>query len=213
MRRLLAALLGLLVTASWAAPGDEAFMEARDAAQRNRMDLVARQVPELRAHPLLPYVEQWLLRARLSELPQDEVEDFLGRYQGQLVANRLRAEWLRTLGRRKFWTAFDKDWPALVDPDTLSCSAASPAGPIYRVRDLVGFLLNRLRGGNVLRRARLAHAKRHQPFMIRAARSRMRGYLPSNKIPRASTDPTHPPPYAPHQMRVPDVRSTTTGAS
>ncbi|MFO1320363.1 MAG: transglycosylase SLT domain-containing protein [Burkholderiales bacterium] len=122
MRRLLAALLGLLVTASWAAPGDEAFMEARDAAQRNRMDLVARQVPELRAHPLLPYVEQWLLRARLSELPQDEVEDFLGRYQGQLVANRLRAEWLRTLGRRKFWTAFDKDWPALVDPDTeLQC--------------------------------------------------------------------------------------------
>lgn len=122
MVRWLASVLLLAAASAWSAAGDEAFMEARDAAQRGRMDVVARLAPELRSHPLLPYVEQWLLRSRLAELPQDDVTAFLDRYAGQLVANRLRAEWLRTLGRRKFFTVFEKDWSALVDPDTeLQC--------------------------------------------------------------------------------------------
>lgn len=123
MRRWLLPLLCLLaVPWSWAATGDEAFLEVRDAVQRGRLDLVARNAPELQSHPLYPYVEQWLLRARLAELPNDDVAAFLEKYQGQLVANRLRAEWLRTLGRRKFWSVFERDWPALVDPDVeLQC--------------------------------------------------------------------------------------------
>ena len=116
--RLCLALLALLIPLSLrAAPGDELFLAAREAAQRNDLVRLAQLAPSLQSHPLLPYVELWQLRPRLVELPEADVRAFLTRYEGQLLGNRLRADWLRTLGRRQMWDAFDRDWSALVDPD------------------------------------------------------------------------------------------------
>ena len=106
----------------FAAAGDAEFLDARDAVQRGQWQRVTELVPSLREHPLYPYVELWQLKARLNEFPRDDVRQYLERYSGQLVANRLRADWLRVLAKAQQWNAFEQDWNALVDPDTdLQC--------------------------------------------------------------------------------------------
>ncbi len=127
MRSLLVWLLALPLLCQ-AAPGDSEFLAAREAAQRGQFGRVAELADGLRGHPLHAYVELWLLQSRLAALPQDDVRRYLDREAGQLVGNRLRGEWLRTLGRAGQWTIFDQDWPAMSDPDTeLQCLQAQSA--------------------------------------------------------------------------------------
>ncbi len=118
MRRFWLLLILTFANAAVAAPGDSEFLAAREAFQRGAHDRVADLAPALRNHPLMPYVEWWQLRSRLAELPRDDVRRFLDRNAGQLVANRLRADWLRALARQRDWEAFDAAMPQLVDPDT-----------------------------------------------------------------------------------------------
>jgi len=114
--------LPLLMLPWTASAGDLEFLSARDAFQRGQPERVAALAGQLQGHPLQPYVEMWMLRTRLPALPADEVRQFLDGHPGELVANRLRADWLRTLGRQQQWAAFDQEWPALIEPDVeLQC--------------------------------------------------------------------------------------------
>lgn len=114
--------LVLTASSALAAPGDAEFLALREAVNRGEATRVEALAPGLRDHVLYPWVEYWQLRARLGELPRTEVRQFLDRYAGQLPANRLRADWLRTLGQQKDWAGFARDWPALPDPDVeLQC--------------------------------------------------------------------------------------------
>lgn len=118
MRHLWPLLVLIFVNTAVATPGDTEFLAAREAFQRGAHDRVAELAPALRTHPLMPYVEWWQLRSRLAEFPRDDVRRFLDRNAGQLVANRLRADWLKALARQRDWEAFDAAMPQLVDPDT-----------------------------------------------------------------------------------------------
>ena len=65
------------------------------------------------------------MRSRLADAPPSEIETFLGRNGGTLVADRLRADWLRQLGRSRDWTAFLREYPKLSTADTeLACFAS-----------------------------------------------------------------------------------------
>lgn len=112
------ACLVLATTGAHAAAGDDDFLAAREAFQRGQPSQLAELAPRLRNHPLYPYVEWWQLRNRLAELPREDVRQFLDSHAGQLVANRLRADWVRALARQRDWEGVDREAALVVDPDT-----------------------------------------------------------------------------------------------
>ena len=117
MKRSLAVLL-FASCAALAAPDDEAFLEAREAFQRGdiaRLDQVAKQLDD--DYALAPYVQYWQLRSRLADLSPGEIQNFLARYKNSLVADRLRADWLRQLAKDRDWPGFLREYPQLTTED------------------------------------------------------------------------------------------------
>jgi soluble lytic murein transglycosylase len=126
MKRLLCALaLAATVPALHAAASaDERVLAAKDAVQRGDRAKLAKQLEAVRGHELEPYVEYWLLRLRLEEAGRDELRDFLARQSGSYLADKLRGEWLKVLGKRREWDAFDAEYPPLVQNDQeITCYA------------------------------------------------------------------------------------------
>jgi len=117
VKRSLAVLL-FASCAALAAPDDEAFLEAREAFQRGdiaRLDQVAKQLDD--DYALAPYVQYWQLRSRLADLSPGEIQNFLARYKNSLVADRLRADWLRQLAKDRDWPGFLREYPQLTTED------------------------------------------------------------------------------------------------
>lgn len=105
---------------AFAAPGDAAVLQAQQAfATRKPADLerAARKVPD--GHVLSPYVEFWQLMLALPRAGDDRIASFLAAYPGSWLAERLRAEWLKELGRREMWPAYLAEFPRLVRPDSV----------------------------------------------------------------------------------------------
>jgi soluble lytic murein transglycosylase len=103
-------------------PQDAALLAARgafDASSRARLGALA---PKLRGHTLEPYVEYWQLFLRLPAAPAEDVRDFLSRYPDSVLAEQLRADWLKVLGRSGRWELFQAEYPALSGDDPeVSC--------------------------------------------------------------------------------------------
>lgn len=130
MKSLLSALFLLfslltLPAAVNAAPGDELFLAARDAARVGDRVRLERSVRELQGHELASYVEYWQLQAELkNDVDAAAIRSFLERNGGAYIAEKLRGEWLKQLGMKQQWAEFDAEYPALAQPDQeLSCYA------------------------------------------------------------------------------------------
>jgi soluble lytic murein transglycosylase len=103
---------------------DEIFLAARAAVQAGHYDKLAKYDAQLQGYLLEPYVESWMLRARLEDAGAEEMRDFLARQRGSFLAEQLRREWLKALGRRQQWDLFRAEHPLLVDDDSeISCYA------------------------------------------------------------------------------------------
>jgi soluble lytic murein transglycosylase len=103
---------------------DEAFVAAREAFQKGNIEQLSRLAPELRDYPLYPYVAYWQLRSRLPETGAPVIEAFISDYRDTLLAERVRADWLRTLARNQDWEAFEREYHRLaVDDVELTCYA------------------------------------------------------------------------------------------
>ncbi|HKB81851.1 MAG TPA: transglycosylase SLT domain-containing protein [Burkholderiales bacterium] len=121
-------LLLLVACEAFAAPQDDVFLEARDAFQRGDIAKLNERAAKLDDdYALTPYVRYWQLRSRLADAPQGEIKNFLERNEGSLVADRLRADWLRQLARAADWTAFMRQYPKLGTADTEFACFASQA--------------------------------------------------------------------------------------
>ncbi len=100
-------------------PGDERILLARDAARsgdRGRLNLYAPPT----GHVLDPYPEFWALSnmlARPSDVDTGRIRDFLQRYPGSWPAEKLRAEWLRLLGKRGDFGPLLAEFGNLEQPD------------------------------------------------------------------------------------------------
>ena len=117
--------------------GDEALLLARDAFRNGERVRLGRQLEALQGHPLQPWAEYWALRLRLDDGDADGVADFLTRHAGSYLAEKLRGEWLRVLGKAGDWEKFRRELPQLVLPDAeVSCYAAQAAGNADMVRPL-----------------------------------------------------------------------------
>src|SRR6185295_19867016 len=106
LRNLASALAMLALTAlpALAADGtDEAVLGAFDAYRAGDPIKLARHAKKLDGHLLTPWLEYWHVSLRLEDAPRAEVREFLSTYADAYVAERLRGEWLRVLGRRGDW--------------------------------------------------------------------------------------------------------------
>ena len=120
--RSLAACLLLATSTVALAQSDADFLAARAAYERGdwtRLDAVA---PALAAHPLARYVEFWQIDSRIDGASAPAVHGFLARYPDGPLADRLRSDWLKSLGKRGDWTDFAVDYPPPSGQDTeLQC--------------------------------------------------------------------------------------------
>lgn len=103
---------------------EEIFLAARAAVHAGDYDKLARYDAQLQGYLLEPYVESWILRARLEDATAEEVRAFLARQQGTFLAEQVRQEWLKLLGKKQQWDVFRTEFPLLVgDDNEVTCYA------------------------------------------------------------------------------------------
>ncbi|WP_319242161.1 transglycosylase SLT domain-containing protein [uncultured Propionivibrio sp.] len=106
-----------------AAP-DDRFLAARDAVKAGDKAKLERIAPELQGYELEAYVDYWRLGVDLGNADPAVIKAFLQRNDKTYIADKLRGDWLRQLGKRQQWADFDAEFPALVQPDQeLACYA------------------------------------------------------------------------------------------
>jgi soluble lytic murein transglycosylase len=114
----------LALSAAGGPSQDKALLAARDAFLAGDGTKLARQAEKIRGYVLEPYVRFWQLRLRLQETDPSKLQDFLAHNKGTALAEQLRRDWLRLLGKSGQWELFRQEYPALVkdDPD-VACYA------------------------------------------------------------------------------------------
>ena len=110
----LPALLPALSLAVKGPSGDEAVRAPHDAYRANDGARLARHGAALKGHVLAPYVDYWQLSLRLERAPAEDTRAFLEQYPNTFVAEQLRRDWLRVLGKREEWDLFQQELPLLV---------------------------------------------------------------------------------------------------
>lgn len=126
-RRFLTIALGCaLLAASSVRANDHAVLGAYAAFLAGDPDKLARHAAALQGHALEPWAQYWGFSLRIDEAKPDEVRGFLQRHAGTYLADLLRADWLRALGRRAAWQDFERELgPLLQDDLEIRCYAWS----------------------------------------------------------------------------------------
>lgn len=123
LRKLLLLALPLCSSQVVAQTNDD-FMAMREAfrvGDTRRLDALA---PKLKGHVLEPYAAYWQLRSRLDAAAPEIVRAFLAEYKDTFVAERMRADWLKRLGRSQQWDVFGAELPLLIEDDIdITCLA------------------------------------------------------------------------------------------
>ena len=117
LRRFLTIAFGLAVLAPNAHAQDDAVLGAYAAFRAGDPDKLARHASALRGHTLEPWTEYWRLRLRIEDAKPDDVQRFLAQHAGTYLADLLRSDWLRELGRRGDWLAFERALGPLAQDD------------------------------------------------------------------------------------------------
>src|SRR5438045_1531212 len=79
---------------------DENFLKAYDAFRAGDPFKLQKFSSLPAGHVLAPYPEYWRLKLRIEDAGDDEVRAFLEQQTGTYLADRLRADWLKQLGKR-----------------------------------------------------------------------------------------------------------------
>ncbi|MER2540348.1 MAG: transglycosylase SLT domain-containing protein [Azonexus sp.] len=103
---------------------DNAFLYARDAFRAGDRNKLERNAALIGNHDLAPYVENYQLRMNMDQGDYVALRNFFERYEKSYVAEKLRADWIRWLGKRGIWLEVDAEFPKLIAPDAdVTCYA------------------------------------------------------------------------------------------
>jgi soluble lytic murein transglycosylase len=107
------------------ASDDDAFTALREASRNGDAARAEEIASRLGNYAIPSYVEYFRLRTRINSASEQEIRDFLTRYNGSAIADRLRNDWLLELGRARNWALFDEQYPQFVlnDDTQLKCYA------------------------------------------------------------------------------------------
>ena len=86
-----------------AATPDESLLGAYDAYRAGDALKFARHARNLEGHLLEPWLDYWRVSMRLEDMSNAEVRAVLDKNKDLYVAERLRSDWLRVLGKRGDW--------------------------------------------------------------------------------------------------------------
>ena len=195
----------LFATAAAAAPSaqgtDEALLAAYDAYRAGDVMKLARHAKKLDGRLLEPWADYWRLNLTLEDASTKDVHAFFAEHGDTYVADLLRADWLRVLGRRGAWKDFDREATTYPSDDLeLRCyiwsshiargddSALAEAAPMWleprelpegcaKLADTM-WKRGRISITDVWRRVRVLFASGH----ITAAKTAL-GYLPKSEAP------------------------------
>jgi soluble lytic murein transglycosylase len=95
--------------AAHAASQDSAVLAAYDAYRAGNALQFARLAKKLDQHLLAPWIAYWGAALRLEDASASDVRAVLAAYQGTYVAERLRGDWLKVLGKRGDWQEFERE--------------------------------------------------------------------------------------------------------
>jgi len=70
---------------------------------------LSRHAPKIEGHVLMPWVEYMRLSLKLEDAQTSEVRAFFSTYGTTYVAERMRGDWLKVLGKRADWKEFDRE--------------------------------------------------------------------------------------------------------
>jgi len=110
----------------WATTSQQIFSDAQAAYKAQDEKALQRHAAALQAsgYVLAPYVDYWRLLLRLEQAESEEVRAFLARYAELPFSERVRAEWLKKLGKRGEWGVFFEELPKLQENDAaVACYA------------------------------------------------------------------------------------------
>lgn len=104
---------------------DDVFLALRDAARDEDGAKAEQLAARLSNYPIPSYVDYYRLKSHMRGASEQEIRDFLARYDGSAIADRMRDDWLLELGTRGDWRNFDEQYPlfALNDDTQLKCYA------------------------------------------------------------------------------------------
>ncbi len=118
------ALACALLAAGLARGSDSDVLAAYEAFRAGDPDRLERHARALEGSVLEPWAQYWQLRLRLEDAQPVEVTPYLARHKGTWLAEQLRADWLRELGRREDWPLFERTLGPLVQDDLeIRCDA------------------------------------------------------------------------------------------
>ena len=104
---------------------DDAFLLMRDAVRQDDVAKVDFYASRLTNYSIPSYVDYYRLKSRLKDASYAQIRDFMKRYEGQAIVDRLRNDWLLDLGRKRDWITFDEQLPLFVlkDDTQVKCYA------------------------------------------------------------------------------------------
>lgn len=104
---------------------DDVLVDMSVAFKKNDAKKLAKLFPHAKGHALESWAAYWVLKVRLEDASQRDVDAFFKRYEGTYAEDRLRADWLLQLGKARDWTAFALNHPAyrMGDDKDIKCYA------------------------------------------------------------------------------------------
>jgi soluble lytic murein transglycosylase len=104
------------------AQSDTDFLAAKAAFEKGDRGKLAAISLKLHGHLLESYVEYWRLKLAIDDATPAAIRDYLDRYRETPLAEKLRVDWLKTLGKRGDWSRFALDYPPSSGEDVeLAC--------------------------------------------------------------------------------------------
>lgn len=103
---------------------DADFLAARDAFRAGNAAKLESYAQRLKNTPLEVYVAYYQLKMHLETADPAAVKAYLMRPEDTPMIDRMRGEWLKSLGSKKQWDLFDSEYPRLINEDAeLTCYA------------------------------------------------------------------------------------------
>lgn len=94
------------------------FYAAREAFRSGDIARFKTMSARLQGHVLEPFVGYMQLMLRLRDASPDEIRGYIQRNGDSYLADKLRGDWLRLLGKDKRWDLFLSEYPALLSKDS-----------------------------------------------------------------------------------------------
>lgn len=115
MKKYLSGLLLLFYIGTISASQDNDFLAARDAYHNGDKKRLVTYAKRLQTHVLAPFVNYYQLRHQLKNSDTESFSDFISQNNDSVVSDRLRAEWLKFLGKNQQWQLFAEQYQELTN--------------------------------------------------------------------------------------------------